>query len=782
MSSRRTIFCLRKKLIALFAGVLLASSASSVAVETFFLSPSGSDTNPGTADKPFATLEHARAAVRAVLEQDKTNDLVVIIRGGTYALSRTVVFSLADSATKNQRVIYQVATNETPTFTSAFPIRGWKKLKTLPPGFPSVAAGHLWVAGLPKHPGTHGAWNFKTLYAGDQRLPRARGPGFAPTLRLKGGRMGDRDNFETLDQLYFPKGALRNWPNLADAEILIHPTHQWLVNFLPLKSVDETAGVAVTTIPGTYALAQVRHGAGYVPESVWVENVPDALGKPGEWTLDSLAGKIYFWPENEAQLQFVRAPALTELVRIEGANDSNGTNDVPVRNLIFRGLTFCEGDRDNWTTNSIGLQHDWDMFDAPNALLRFRGAEGCVVDGCKFLRTGGTALRLDLFAQHNTVENCRFSDIGLTGILLAGYGPGTKDVNHHNRIVNNEIERTGQIYLHGIGLFVWQSGFNEIAHNHIHHTPYAGLVVSGVRGREFDTIANGDNLFNLAGGFHLPRDRRELQRTIRWNEIGTPRHFKDLFPFLHARGNQIVDNELNNGVEQLGDGNLAYFSATGLENVFRRNLLYNCAAAFRCDDDAFGTVITENINLGDGGFRVKHANTVVNNIAIAPRGTAVMFGETSLEDFNVAQAAGINAVIGTNILVAQRLEQTLVQRGPAGAKRCVIARDNLLEATLPAGRAEGPGLRALRDSGRDLGHVVGDPDFVDAANFNFRLQTNSPALKLGFQNIEAGHIGLINDPAFTRIRHEGLPAETKNYWNTQPASWFLPAGENSKNE
>jgi Right handed beta helix region len=785
MSSGRIIPRTPKAVVWLLAGTLLLFATRAVFAGNFFVAPDGNDANAGTADKPFATLEHARDAVRAVLARDKTHDVVVTIHGGTYALSRAVAFSLTDSPAENQRVIYQAATNESPLFTSAFPICGWRKLETLPPGFPAVAAGHLWIADVPKHPGTHGAWNFKTLYAGDKRLLRARGPGFAPTLRLKGGRMGDQDNFETLDQLNFPKGALRNWPNLADIEVLINPTHQWLVNYLPLKSVDEATGVATTALPGTYALAQVRHGAGYVPESVWVENVPEGLNQPGEWTLDSRAGNIYFWPESEAQLETVRAPALTELVRVEGANDINGTNDIPVRNLTFRGLTFCEGDRDTWTTNSIGLQHDWDMFDAPNALVRFRGAEGCVVDGCKFFRTGATALRLDLFAQHNTVENCCFSDIGLTGILLAGYGPGTKDVNHHNRIMNNIIERTGQMYLHGIGLFVWQSGSNEIAHNHIHHTPYACLVVSGVRGREFDTIANGDNLFNLEGGFHLPRDRRELQRTIRWNEIGTPRHFQDLFPFLHARGNQIVDNELNNGAQQLGDGNVAYFSATGLGNVFRRNLLYNCETTFRCDDDEFGMIITENLNLGDGGFRVKHVNMVVNNIALAPHGPAIMFGEITGQDFAVAAEAGINAVVGTNILVAERLDLTLMHKGPTKAKMIVVARDNLLSAKLPAKQKEGPGLRALRESGRDLGHIVGDPEFVDAAKYDFRLKADSPALKLGFHVIDAEGIGLLNAPALVRIRREGMPPETKNYWNTKPERWFLPAtdaGETAKNK
>ena len=59
------------------------------------------------------------------------------------------------------------------------------------------------------------------------------------------------------------------------------------------------------------------------------------------------------------------------------------------------------------------------------------------VTACRFVDSGGSGLRLDLHAQRNRVEDCEFAHLGEAGILLAGYGPGTKDVNHHNDIVNN---------------------------------------------------------------------------------------------------------------------------------------------------------------------------------------------------------------------------------------------------------------------------------------------------------------------------------------------------------
>lgn len=76
------------------------------------------------------------------------------------------------------------------------------------------------------------------------------------------------------------------------------------------------------------------------------------------------------------------APALTELIRIEGAVDYDGSKDEPVRGLVFRGLTFTQADRFTWEEGhqGWGLQHDWEMFDRSTAMVRLRGAEtngGC---------------------------------------------------------------------------------------------------------------------------------------------------------------------------------------------------------------------------------------------------------------------------------------------------------------------------------------------------------------------------------------------------------------------
>ena len=53
------------------------------------VSPTGSDMNPGSKDRPVATLERARDLV-AKLTPSMTRDIVVSLREGTYRLKHTL--------------------------------------------------------------------------------------------------------------------------------------------------------------------------------------------------------------------------------------------------------------------------------------------------------------------------------------------------------------------------------------------------------------------------------------------------------------------------------------------------------------------------------------------------------------------------------------------------------------------------------------------------------------------------------------------------------------------
>ena len=141
--------------------------------------------NAGKTDGPFASLVRARDAVRKLIAGG-ARDVTVLIRGGTYRLTETVVFSLADSAGDRHTITYAAFPGEKPILTSGSPVRGWRKVETAPDGLPKCAQSNVWVADVSKHsamkpePDGHSP-RFFTLFKGDRELPRARGRGFSPT-------------------------------------------------------------------------------------------------------------------------------------------------------------------------------------------------------------------------------------------------------------------------------------------------------------------------------------------------------------------------------------------------------------------------------------------------------------------------------------------------------------------------------------------------------------------------------------------------------------------------
>ena len=694
----------------------------------FYVSPQGDDTNAGSETAPFATLARARDAVRDKKVPAPDRDFTVLIRGGTYRMRETLVFALPDSAAPGRSITYAAFPGETPVFSAAVPIpdEAWQR------------DGARWTATLPP-----GMRPFLTLHDRAGRLPRARGPAFSPTR--------DYRTVEGLDKftLPFPAGALQNWPDLLEGEIVIRPNYGWVLDILPLESVDTTTGLARTRIPASYPMIKIRWGLRDVNTkgTVWVENVRAVLDEPGEWTYHSGTRTVTLIPRDGERPRGIEVPQLTELLRIEGAIDYDGPTDRPVQGLVFRGLGFTAGDRWPWERDRIGstLQHDWEMFDRPTALVRVRGGERIAFENCRWFQSGGAGLRLDLHAQHNRVSDSTLEHLGGAGIVLAGYGPGTKDVNRWNEIVRNHLHHIGELHWHAAAIGVWQSGENRVAHNLIHHTNYTAITVSGRIN------------WNREG-------RGDGWATIRWQEVeaaggaalmpepGKPRPtWEQRAPFLHGRNNLVERNEIHDVMLRLWDGDAIYISGTGAGNRIRENFIRDCLSenmceAIRCDDDQHETIIERNAILRNGGIgtgiAIKGRNYVRNNVIMDPTGFFQPRGLISIEGVPVN-----GAIIERNIQVAlqPKLKPFYLKNVlgvPPDPKFSETRTDHNLywhphdpawaDAHFAAARAEG----------QEKHSRFADPRFVNPDAGDFRFAPDSPAPELGIEPLDLRRVGL----------------------------------------
>ena len=92
--------------VALTAMVITAKAEGQPAV--LYVAANGSDANPGTEAKPFATLERARDEARKI----KGEGVTVWVRGGTYALQKTFELAKEDGGTEKAPVAYRACPNE----------------------------------------------------------------------------------------------------------------------------------------------------------------------------------------------------------------------------------------------------------------------------------------------------------------------------------------------------------------------------------------------------------------------------------------------------------------------------------------------------------------------------------------------------------------------------------------------------------------------------------------------------------------------------------------------
>lgn len=556
------------------------------------VAPGGSDDNPGTVEQPLATLAKASVLVRANLKRSDSGDITVYLAEGTYRISETLILGHEDAASDGRRVTWRNEPGQSPVLSGGIPVSGWKK---------SELPGNIWVANLPV------SRNILTLYQDGKRMPRARGKGFASTKQYEW-------HGPPTDMIEFPPGALKNYPDIRHAEIVARTSAAWAMNIVPLLSVDEKSHTAKTK-PNVYALGRIRHRES-PPDSLWVENVLEELDAPGEWVVHPDEGKLYYWPVDDGEPADIIMPLLTELIRVEGTIDYEGAADIPVRGIHFRGLTFQHADRMGLPDDTTGriLQHAWDYFDTPNAMLRFRGAEDCSVMDCRFTAGGDNAIRLDLHAQKIAIERSLFDHLGGAAVVFAGYGPGTKDVNKDNIFANNHVHHVSEIKWDRPAIFVWQSGENRIRENLIHNIPYIGVSLSCRAAFE-----------GLGEAWATRRDK-EITDNIRLSGrlFAHYEGWKLREKYMHARNNVVEENEFFAVMERMGDGNAIYISGAGGGNVIRKNLIHNSwrnlEAAIRCDDDQHETLIEQNIifDTGSAGnaIQLKGRNNMINNFIV----------------------------------------------------------------------------------------------------------------------------------------------------------------------
>lgn len=720
--------------------LFLVSACYKPSIMEIYVSVNGNDAGIGTVDAPFSTITKARDYIRSLNQSERGRNIEVILDGGTYFIGEPLVFGIEDGGNKKFSVTYRAGEKGVPVISSGKKISGWQLLQEYPDALPEKSHGKVWVADIPSDIN-----RFYTLFDGYERLPRARNSGFQSKqikfVKFASRNVANPKDRHLLREINFPGSEIKNWENLSDIEVFFSPV-PWCLNFSSLDSVN----VDLKTAYMKYEANSPPFTTPKPYNPAWVENVIDYLDEPGEWVLNMKERKLYYWPVNGEPGDNIFAPQLQEYFRIEGLIDYKGPEDLPVNNLHFKGIHFIHGDRYVWWDDhkGWGIQHDWDKFDHGNALLRFRGAENCSVEECRFTASGNSAIRLDLHCQNISIEKNLIDHVGHMGILLAGYGPGTKDVNKNNRIVNNIIDHVGEVVWHGHAIFIWQSGDNYIAHNLIQYNPRKGVGICGVRAPIF---WEGPGV-----------DWDEASKTMRWHEIHDsllhPENVtqESILPYEHARNNIVEKNYLYRLRSKIGDGAALNVSGAGEGNIIRNNFLGEVVGnGLRTDDWQRGTLFENNV-ITDGGIVHKGKNDIKNNIFY---NTNIRFTSYPGQVFNPGSEVFSNVMFFDENPVVPYKERTV--------KTFSTPDDCLLKNNVYYHSGDNQYVSDFLDERKERGWEENSesfdpmfknpiPQFRDPKIEDFSLSPESKVFKKSFKEIDTTDIGILDDyPSHLRM-------------------------------
>ena len=456
---------------------ILTLTIHSFAIE-IFVSPDGNDKNSGTKDKPLATLEGARDAIRKLKNEGPLKEPVnVRILGGIYPLSREIRFTTEDSGSATCPINYTAVGSELVVLDGGRRITGWQKHDA-----------KLWVTTLPEV--ANGQWKFRQLYINGQQKVRARIPndGFLRVAGCPEGTPKTVNYHKDCQTFQFAPGDIRSdWTNLIDVEVIVY--HFWTDSHLPIKSVDTSSNLVTFAHKAgkTFTDDFSEDGARYI-----VENVFEGLDAPGEWYLNYQTGQLFYYPVPGENMQTaeVVAPYASSHLRLEG----NPSMNQYVQYLNFRNISF----RYTRFELSPGNSNDQQGSASIPASITLRGARFCTFEHCQLSNLGTFAFDIMKGCSDNQFVGNEVANVAAGGFRVNG---GTDrnppwERTRSNVITDNWLHHYGVDYPSAVGVLLMHTEGNTVAYNHIHNGGYTGISVGWVWGYGRSISQNNHIEFN----------------------------------------------------------------------------------------------------------------------------------------------------------------------------------------------------------------------------------------------------------------------------------------------
>ena len=474
-----------------------------------YVSLQGNDKNPGTKEAPFNTLNRAIKQAREwrrLNRPEVAGGIYIRLEEGVYAQRNSLFLRPEDSGTPDSPTVICAVDGAHPVISGGVAVTGWKR-GCNHPAIPEKLRQKIWSAEAP----LIGNRRVETrqMWVNGHKVQRA--------AQFPDGGLERMIDFNPEEQtITIPVSQSVNPERLQNAgqlEMIVH--QRWAIAILRVKSIDAKDRQAVVRFHEPESHLEFAHpwpqpviGGEKGNSSFCLTNALELLDQPGEWFQEYPSGTIYYYPQADENMETAEViiPALETLVTIDG------TLSRPVKHIQFNGITFAHT---SWMRPSyqghVTLQGGFPLLDAyklqepglpekaelenqawitrPETAIRVRGAEHIDFKHCTFRHLSSTGLDYEWAVTASSVEDCQFTDIGGTALLVGAFPDGgfethvpfipadVRELCSHITIRNNFISNVTNEDWGCVGIGAGYVRNMDISHNEVCHLNYSGICV-----------------------------------------------------------------------------------------------------------------------------------------------------------------------------------------------------------------------------------------------------------------------------------------------------------------